>query len=435
MVMIRSASTVALLVFLVAPLSAQPPGGRRGGFDPASFLDRMDRNQNGRLDPDEQNGPIGGLLERLSSFDSSIKPGTPISLDRIKGAFAKMRDGGGSGRDGRGRDDKGRDDRGRDDRGRSDRGRDEQRRYDRERDSEDLSAEMLVPGFGEELLPDLLLGFGPTAEIMATSYSDSDLKEANDRLRQFDKNKNGYVDASEITPIFAGQPMDYDRNRDGRLSATELAIRQARRREAKETRSNEEKRRKEESNRDTPSSGSPVDLYGGRRSYRVLSSRTIEGAPGFFFDKDTDGNQQVTMAEFATEWTDELVREFEDYDFNGDGVITGDEAVRSVEQGKVSEVLAPKNHGSSPGAASTSAAQPVKPRPESSSVGKASQKYVAHARAMVSKYDANGDGAITVSEMKKMLIKPTKADLDRDGKVTTAEYAWYLQQRDQRFRK
>jgi Ca2+-binding EF-hand superfamily protein len=445
----------AVLVCLVVSsrVGAQPPGfgrggddrGGRGGFDPGSFLDRMDNNRNGNLDPDEQVGPISGLIERLRSFDSEIEPGKSVSIDRIKKAFEKMREGGGfgdGGRDrGRDRDDGGRDNnRGRDDRG----GWQEWRKQD----AKDLTAELLVPGFGEVMMPSLLRGFGATAEIMSTSYTERDLEEANERLREFDKNKDGFITSDEITPIFSGNAMDFDFNRDGRLSASEMAVRQARRRETKEEREDQEKKRRDAENKQSSSDAAePEDRFGGRRSYRVLGGRSVEGVPGFFTDKDTNKDGQLTMAEFASEWSDDLIAEFADYDFDSDGVIQSSEAVRAVEDGKASEVVV---RGSSDAASlpennpwdlmSTSTSTSNTPRTSaasgvSGSLQPADGKYIAHAKSLISKYDENKDQTLTLSEMKRMIMKPTGADFDRDGKITVEEYAWYLQARDQRFKK
>ncbi len=43
--------------------------------------------------------------------------------------------------------------------------------------------------------------------------------------------------------------------------------------------------------------------------------------------KDTNGDGQVSMAEFSSVWNDQLVRQFKQYDTNNDGVITPAESV------------------------------------------------------------------------------------------------------------
>ncbi|MEM9824952.1 MAG: EF-hand domain-containing protein [Planctomycetota bacterium] len=409
-------------VCFVGLASAQPPfGGRggdrggRGGFDPSSFLDRLDKNKNGVLDPDEQQGGMSRFVDRLAEFDSSIKPGQPIPLGKIKAGFAKMREQFGSGRGGdrgrgRGGDEDRRDD---DDRRRDDDG-------DRRRDDDDaMQAELLVPGFGEAKMPALLLGFGPAAEMMSTTYSDRDYKDASDILRRYDRNKNGYLDADEISSRFSGNPLDFDVNRDNRLSQVELAIRSARRREVRsqDTSKSEKPATKSDKRGESP------ELFNGRRSYRALDGRSApEGVPGIVSDKDANGDGQVTMAEFSSEWTNDLFEQFAEYDFNRDGVITFAEAVRNVEEGPASEVLA----GDASGASSSqpAAAAPSGPMP------KADPKYVKFAKRIISRNDKNSDGVLTASEWQDMLMSPKAADYNRDGKISADEYAVFLKSKD-----
>ncbi len=44
--------------------------------------------------------------------------------------------------------------------------------------------------------------------------------------------------------------------------------------------------------------------------------------PDWFKTRDADGDGQVKMHEFADEWTEEKVAEFNSYDASGDGIIT-----------------------------------------------------------------------------------------------------------------
>ena len=66
--------------------------GSRGGFDPSSMLSRLDRNGNGVLDPDEQQGPAQFLIGRMQQSDPSIEPGKPIPLEKITEGFNRMRE-------------------------------------------------------------------------------------------------------------------------------------------------------------------------------------------------------------------------------------------------------------------------------------------------------------------------------------------------------
>jgi len=53
--------------------------------------------------------------------------------------------------------------------------------------------------------------------------------------------------------------------------------------------------------------------------------------PDWFVARDLDGDGQVVMAEFADEWTELKAAEFEQYDANGDGIITSKECLETAE--------------------------------------------------------------------------------------------------------
>ncbi len=351
------------------------------------------------IDPDEQQGPAQFIIGRLQQSDPSIRPGRPIPLSKITEGFQKMREQRDGGRD--------------DSRSRS------------SNDEDLLTAELLVPGFGIDVQPDPLMGFGPAAEMLSVAVTEEDEREANELLRRMDRNRDGVLSGSEISSRFSGNPLDFDRNRDGKLTARELAVRYARRREGREeSRRDDDRRRDRDRNRDEPVE--IPDVFNGRKSYRVTTSRQMpEGLPGFFTDKDADGDGQVSMAEFAEEWSDEVVKEFFASDLNRDGVITADEALRAVEMPGGSD-FASTSSASSPTSSPSgaiAAAAPSEPIDE---------KYVKVGQRIIGKYDKNNDNALTASEWEKMLMSPADADANRDGRVTVEEYALWMQSRDRK---
>ena len=134
------------------------------------------------------------------------------------------------------------------------------------------------------------------------------------------------------------------------------------------------------------------------------------------------------MAEFAKEWNDDVVAEFFDSDFNGDGVITADEALKKVEKGSVSQLAA--TYSGKPSSSASSATATA--APAASSGGKADDKYVKLGQRIIDRYDKNKDGQLTASEWGKMLMSPAAADGDRNGKITVQEYASWMQSRQKR---
>lgn len=67
-----------------------------------------------------------------------------------------------------------------------------------------------------------------------------------------------------------------------------------------------------------------------RKPARFLTAweRLPKDLPDWFYDKDADGDGQVTMAEFSSHWTPETATEFNRYDLNRDGIITAAECLK-----------------------------------------------------------------------------------------------------------
>jgi hypothetical protein len=65
--------------------------------------------------------------------------------------------------------------------------------------------------------------------------------------------------------------------------------------------------------------GKPNSAY---RRYNVPKSKLPKGLPDWFFARDTDGDAQLTLSEFAPQATPSAIREFTRYDRNRDGVVT-----------------------------------------------------------------------------------------------------------------
>ncbi len=87
----------------------------------------------------------------------------------------------------------------------------------------------------------------------------------------------------------------------------------------------------------SPSSNSGESAPGKARAAQVgaishCQGASAQGLPDWFIQKDTDGDGQISMAEFASQWTPEKVREFESYDRNHDGFITAAECLQTEKE-------------------------------------------------------------------------------------------------------
>ncbi len=395
-------------------------GGPPGGFDPSSFIERLDQNRNGMLDPEEMQGPAQFIVSRLQRDNPEIRTDKPIPISKIVKGFEKMResrDGGGSSSD-RGRDD------------------DEARRAAEQKINDAMTVTPLVPGFGnpEENILIPLLGFGPTAELMAVEITPQDLKDAEERMRRYDRNGDGSLEGDEISSRFSGNPMDFDRNGDKKLTINELALRTARMRVVQADPAIQASRNSDKDRRDKGRDVKPVEMpnvYNGRKSYLANAARLPDGLPGWFATKDADGDGQVAMSEYASTWNGALVEEFSKFDVNSDGVVTAQECIAAVQNGvSASAMVASAASSQSSSSPSTSVATTSSSAPATGGV--AGEKEMNYAQKIISRYDKNSDGALTANEWAGMLVDPSPADADKDGRVTIPEYANYMAARSKR---
>jgi Ca2+-binding EF-hand superfamily protein len=74
-----------------------------------------------------------------------------------------------------------------------------------------------VPGFGD-------ISTGPTTEALATKYDAEVLRRVTERMDEYDRNKDGYIDSEEWQRGRWDPPAsERDKNKDGRLTREELA--------------------------------------------------------------------------------------------------------------------------------------------------------------------------------------------------------------------
>ncbi|MCA9134573.1 MAG: hypothetical protein KDA45_15505, partial [Planctomycetales bacterium] len=381
-------------------------GGARGGFNPAEMLKRFDRNGNNMIDPEEAQGPAQFFLQRMAQNNPKIDLKKPVPIDLLVGEIDRAR----GGRGGRG---------------------------DSDEDSNSASQEpeLLVPDFSLKTTPAPLEGFGSGSALFNVKVEERDLKEAEDRMRRYDSNKDGQLSPDELRRgRWSDDPMQYDRNRDGQLNKAEVALRYANRRvSTEEQRSSADNasasgrggrggdtgwgrgRGREENEEETKGA---VNRFGDAKSYRSLlepSGTKSQGLPDDFARWDANGDGQVLMNEFSSAWSQETLDEFLKWDLNHDGVITAQECLAAIAGGM--------RVGAS--TSSSGSATAAKPASASTSQGSAALggSQLEWAKRQIEKYDKNNDGQLTANESEKMIIKPTGADENGDGVITIEEYA------------
>ena len=385
-----------------------PPGG---GFDPSSFLTRMDTNGNGMLDPEEAQGPARFMLDRMARNNPKIDMTKPIPMSVLTDSFQQMRSGG-PGSDGRGF------------------GSPEEEMPIVEKNS-------LVPGFSSSAKTEKagVPGFGASGEKFNVQTDERDLKDADERIGRYDRNSDKQLDENELKDgRWSDSPMQYDKNRDGKLSRQELAVRFARRRLASPSQPDP---RKEEANAKRAREAKELadnkkaipNPFEKRASYRLTDAEgkapAPAGLPEWFTRNDINADSQVSMAEFAKKWSIDAIDDFSRFDPNGDGFITTKECLAAVKKGYI-----PGSTSSSPIAASTASAPgstAVAPAAAAapgattrSSASSTDSDMRAWAEKKMKSSDKDENGFLSPNEYSGDFAK---VDANKDGKIDLDEYA------------
>ncbi len=142
-------------------------GGDRGGggFNPVDMLTRFDRNNNKMIDPEEAEGPAKFFLERLAQSNPKIDLKRPVPLDVLTKEMEKLRGGPGA---------------------------------MEESSKGPAKPELLVPDFSLDSEPPTVQGFGSTSTMFNVKVEERDLKEAEERIRRYDRNNDGILSKEEI---------------------------------------------------------------------------------------------------------------------------------------------------------------------------------------------------------------------------------------------
>lgn len=165
------------------------------------FMQRMDENGNGVLEPGEFNERSRQFMEPMLR-EAGIDPNRPIELRRLE----EIR----------------------------------RRQYEQEAGRAAGAGEAvapLVPGFGNQFEDTPTLGFSDaelaTADAWQESYGPRELERARETLGRYDRNKNGVLERDEwaLNRTWSPPPSDSDANKDGKLTLKELSERYKQREE------------------------------------------------------------------------------------------------------------------------------------------------------------------------------------------------------------
>lgn len=386
-------------------------GFSSGGFDPSSFLTRMDTNGNGMLDPDEAQGPARFMLDRMARSNPKIDISKPIPMSLLTESFQQMRSGSSGSEYGSSYSDS---------------------------ENAIVEKDSLVPGFGKKAVEKVPVpGFGVGGERANIAIEERDMKEADDRMERYDKNKDQYLDENELKEgRWSDSPMQFDNNRDGKLSRQELATRYARRRlasgsqpESNQRRddSNSKKSRDKRDNGDENTKDKP-NLFEKRASFRVTDAEgkvpIAAGLPEWFTRNDVNTDSQVSMLEFSKKWTQDAIEDFLRFDSNQDGFITIKECLVAVKKGFIpggtssaSSVAVAATSSPSNAASMNKAAE--SPKPASGNAPAVDPRMRVWFADKMKKDDKDGNGYLSPEEFPS---KFTEVDTNKDGRIDVDEY-------------
>lgn len=408
--------------------------GGGGGFDPSQFISRMDTNGNGSLDPEELQGPARFMLERMARNNPKIDMSKPIPISVLTESIQQMRSGASSG---------------------SSWGGGSWGGWGTEDDSVDISSsQSLVPGFGVKIELPPVPGFGSAGAASAIQVDERDRRDADERMRRYDKNNDGSLDQEEVKEArWSDSLAQWDRNKDGKLSREEVAARYARRREQRQdqesrSRGGEENRPRQQQN-DATAKNESTRPFEKVSSFRVGGSSgglvRPAGLPEWFVRDDIDGDNQVAMNEFARKWDASTLEDFAKFDTNQDGYITAKECLAGVKKGYLKGSSSSSSSASASTASDSSQSDAVSgtnspstamagggPPAKSGSSGGVDAMMMEWSKKRIEKVDKDKNGFLTPDEFSDSSAKFGEVDKDGNGQISTEEYALFRQNRSKR---
>jgi Ca2+-binding EF-hand superfamily protein len=389
----------------------------------------MDTNGNGSLDPEEVQGPARFMLERMARNNPKIDMSKPIPISVLTESIQQMRGGGSPGGSwggswgGFGGDD----------------------------DSVDTATQSLVPGFGVKIDRAPVPGFGSAGALSTIQVDERDRRDAEERMRRYDKNNDGSLDEDEIKEArWSDSIAQWDRNRDGKLSRDEVAVRYARRREQRQdqeakTRNPDENRGRTQTNGENEKK-EPSRPFEKTASFRIAGSSNgpvrPAGLPEWFVRDDIDGDNQVAMNEFARKWDASTLEDFAKFDLNGDGYITAKECLVGVKKGYLKGSSSSSSGSSAKTESSETSSDPgSRPATGGSTGGSAAKPNAAGgpdasmlewSRKALVKKDKDKNGFLTPDELGDSTTPFGDVDADGNGQVSVEEYAAFRERRTRR---
>ncbi|MFN3189503.1 MAG: proprotein convertase P-domain-containing protein [Aureliella sp.] len=351
---IRSLASVGFAFSCLLSLVALPVSEAHAQAGLRESLERLDKDEDGRIGPDEITPLARPYLERIAKARrlSLYRENDISDFQEAARIYYALQNGVAS---------------------------------DRTRATPDESLRSFRPDDDDYLVPEFGL-----AEVKYR-YTQDDVDEAENTLNRYDRDDNGFLSRREVLRARWTHldPFESDVNKDNQLSKMELIQRYARRRllddasdelvqRARRVGNGIEPSRKRPEGREDRSSwwrrggssswlaasllgrfdanrngrleagesaelGMPVGIIDIDRNGELTREELLaylqpmqeefgepgDGLPGWFYELDQNRDTQISMPEFAAEWSDGRVEEFDRLDLNQDGLLTESEVLQA----------------------------------------------------------------------------------------------------------
>lgn len=357
---------------------------RRGNWDPSEYLQRLDANKNGQMDPGELRGRLVEYVQELGFTTDQ-----PILISDIVNRAT---------------------------------GREKKSSSNNQTQSQKREFVRKVPGFGVEAAEiDPVRNFSADGsisnpEILARKYGESLMSEVERTLERYDGNRDGKLNADEIRNGNWGRPSpdESDLNKDGELSRFELAERYKQRysaqNEDRDSRRDRGSRRNDDSrDRNWRDNGRNSGRDSGRDRGRGDSSR--ESSRGDSGDSSDARARARAAAERASRDREREERMKEDVRRRDD---SRDSAARA--RAKAAAEAARRQRESSGESGDDRGSNRNEDNDEDRD-----KTVRAYAQKMMDKYDKNRDKVLDKDEMESFRRPPENHDPNEDGEVTYDE--------------
>jgi hypothetical protein len=162
--------------------------------------------------------------------------------------------------------------------------------------------------------------------------------------------------------------------------------------------------------------------------FQTASELLPEGLPDWFRKQDANGDGQISMAEYAKNWTEAKAVEYGKWDLNGDGVIAPSEALKvlgidSRQQAKSDAKAARAGSAAASAAARTEASRPA--RSDDLGPPPSERRADSLVRIFLMRYDRNRSGALEAAEWPALPWRDDvhRGDTNHDRRLTADELA------------